>query len=144
MVSFRTAGLPDAPAVLTFWALAAENDARPADTSAAVENLIRRDPHAMILAIETAGEPQERIVGTVIAGFDGWRGHLYRLAVAPDKRRRGIGAALLQRAEQRLAALGATRADAMVLDTNPLGRQVWAAQSYKAQDTWSRWVKPLV
>ena len=37
----------------------------------------------------------EHIVGSVIAGWDGWRCHLYRLAVAPARRREGIGRALL-------------------------------------------------
>ena len=37
----------------------------------------------------------DRVVGTVIAGWDGWRAHLYRLAVAPDLRGRGIARQLL-------------------------------------------------
>jgi len=169
MIVLRAASTTDIPALLTFWATAAENDARPADSDTALLTLIRHDPQALILAVETGEigfatrferdcehgsaargtdggdgcDPPERIVGTVIAGFDGWRAHLYRLAVAPDRRRRGIGSALLERAEQRLRKLGAGRADAMVLDSNLLGRKAWAARSYQAQEEWSRWVRPL-
>jgi len=38
-----------------------------------------------------------QIVGSVIGGWDGWRGNIYRLAVLPELRRRGIGKQLLQR-----------------------------------------------
>ena len=81
------------------------------------------------------------IVGTVIAGYDGWRAHVYRLAVAPDQRRRGIGRELMRRAEARLASLGATRFDAMVLEHNGLGRTLWSSLGYTEQFDWRRWVR---
>jgi ribosomal protein S18 acetylase RimI-like enzyme len=80
--------------VLELWAVAVENDARPADTAAAVEQLVARDPEALILAVDA-----DVIVGSVIAGWDGWRYHLYRLSVHPSVRRRGIGSGSLPRAE---------------------------------------------
>jgi ribosomal protein S18 acetylase RimI-like enzyme len=83
------------------------------------------------------------IAGTVIAGWDGWRCHLYRLAVDPGRRRQGIGAALIGAAENRIRALGGTRIDAMVLDDNPGAHAIWAAHGYHRQPDWSRWVKPL-
>ena len=125
-------------AVLTFWRTAAENASRPADTGAAVAALLLRDPDALILAVEG-----DRIVGTIIAGWDGWRSHLYRLAVAPDRRRAGIGRALIAAAENRIRALGGTRMDAMVLDDNEQAWGLWAASGYHRQDNWSRWIKPL-
>jgi ribosomal protein S18 acetylase RimI-like enzyme len=102
-----------------------------------IENLIDRDPEAMTVAVAN-GE----IVGTLISGWDGWRAHLYRLAVHPDVRRRGIGKELLARAASRLAGLGAVRLDAMVLEGNELGQSIWSAQGYERQDHWRRWVRP--
>ena len=125
-------------AVLTFWATAAENAGRPADTAGAVAALHLRDPGALILAVEG-----DRIVGTIIAGWDGWRCHLYRLAVDPQRRRNGIGRALIEAAENRIRALGGTRVDAMVLDGNGKAHGVWQASGYRRQDDWSRWIKPL-
>jgi len=81
------------------------------------------------------------LIGSLIAGWDGWRAYLYRLAVRPDYRRRGVGQALLEAAEARLAGLGARRFDAMVLDGNELGRRLWQAAGYRRQDDWRRWVK---
>jgi hypothetical protein len=54
-----------------------------------------------------------------------------------------VGAALLAAAEDRFRALGGTRADAMVLDGNDLGQQLWRASGYVRQADWSRWVKAL-
>jgi ribosomal protein S18 acetylase RimI-like enzyme len=137
-VTLRPAVADDVPAVLAFWARAAENADRPADDPDAVAAVIARDPDALILATDGPD-----LVGTVIAGWDGWRCHLYRLAVAPDRRRQGIGRLLVTAAEDRFRALGGTRADAMVLDGNVPAHGVWRANGYVPQDNWSRWVKPL-
>lgn len=133
----RAAGPADLDAVLAFWKTAAEGTSISDDRDG-IERLVARDPEALILA-ERDGE----LVGTVIAGFDGWRCHLYRLAVHPDHRRRGVGGALLVAAEERFVRLGGRRADAMVLDRNELGQRAWRAAAYGPQEQWTRWVKPL-
>lgn len=133
----RAAVAADIDAVLAFWRTAAEGTSI-SDDRAGVARLVDRDPEALLLA-ERAGE----LVGTVIAGFDGWRCHLYRLAVHPDHRRRGIGGALLAAAEERFVRLGGRRADAMVLDRNDLGQAAWRAAAYGPEQQWTRWVKPL-
>ena len=137
-VTLRPAVADDVPAVLAFWARAAENADRPADDPDAVAAVIARDPGALILATDGPD-----LVGTVIAGWDGWRCHLYRLAVAPDRRRQGIGRLLTTAAEDRFRSLGGTRADAMVLDDNVPAHGVWRTGGYARQNNWSRWVKPL-
>jgi ribosomal protein S18 acetylase RimI-like enzyme len=128
----------DVDRLLGLWRDAAENAARAPDTGEAVTALLGRDPDAVIVA-EHDGE----LVGSVIAGWDGWRCHLYRLAVHPAWRRRGVGAALLRAAEDRFRVLGAARADAMVLQDNGLGQSAWRAGGYHRQDDWRRWVKEL-
>ncbi|QCX74973.1 Acetyltransferase YpeA [Streptomyces sp. YIM 121038] len=133
----RPARPGDLDAVLAFWKVAGEGTSI-SDDRAGVERLVARDPDALLLA-ERGGE----LVGTAIAGFDGWRCHLYRLAVHPDQRRRGIGSALLTAAEQRFAALGGRRADAMVLNRNERAHHAWHAAGYAPEPQWSRWVKHL-
>jgi ribosomal protein S18 acetylase RimI-like enzyme len=137
-LSLRVAFEEDVAAVLDLWDVAGENASRPADDAGAVLALMTRDREALILA-----DRDGVLVGSVIAGWDGWRYHLYRLAVHPDHRRQGVATALLDRAEQRLVAFGAKRIDAMVLDNNRLGRSIWAARGYYLQAEWSRWSKEV-
>ena len=47
-----------------------------------------------------------RVLGTVLGGYDGFRGWIYHLAVDPERRRGGIGRELMQEIERRLRALG--------------------------------------
>jgi ribosomal protein S18 acetylase RimI-like enzyme len=134
----RAAEPNELPDVLAFWRVAAEDAHRPVDTHAALATLHLRDSGALIVAVDG-----NEIVGTIIAGWDGWRCHLYRLAVAPGRRRAGIGRALVSAAEDRFRALGGTRADAMVLDGNEQAHRIWSAAGYHGQPEWSRWIKPL-
>jgi ribosomal protein S18 acetylase RimI-like enzyme len=133
----RGAALSDIDAVLAFWSEAAEGTSISDDRDG-VARLITRDPDALILA-----ERDGRLVGSVIAGFDGWRCHLYRLAVHPEQRRQGIGSALLTAAEERFVALGGRRGDAMVLERNETGQHAWRAAGYAPEEQWRRWVKHL-
>jgi ribosomal protein S18 acetylase RimI-like enzyme len=136
-VKIRTARLAEVSGLLAFWARAAEG-ASITDDADGVTRLLVRDPDALLVA-----EREGAIVGTVIAGYDGWRCHLYRLAVDPAQRRQGIAAALLAAAHERFVTLGGRRADAMVLDHNELGQHAWRAAGYHPDEQWSRWVRPL-
>ncbi|GGQ90846.1 GNAT family N-acetyltransferase [Kitasatospora griseola] len=133
----RAARPADIDAVLAFWAEAAEGTSI-SDDRAGVARLLESDPRALILA-----ERDGAILGTVIAGWDGWRCHLYRLAVHPSARRRGIGGALLAAAHTRFEELGGRRSDAMVLEHNELGQSAWRAAGYGREEQWRRWTRPL-
>lgn len=59
-----------------------------------------------------------RVLGTVMAGYDGHRGWIYALAVSPDHRHQGIARALMKRAEAALAALGCVKVNLQVRGGN--------------------------
>lgn len=135
-LEIRAASRDEVEQILQLWQVAGENVDRPVDRREAVERLLDRDPESLLVAVEGA-----QLVGTVIAGWDGWRAHLYRLAVVPEHRRRGIARSLLDAAAERLIALGASRLDAMVVDSNADGQRLWLAAGYAPQPNWRRWVQ---
>ncbi len=66
-----------------------------------------------------------RIVGSIIATFDGWRGIMYRLAVHPDHRRQQLATRLREAAEQTFARWGVRRAIAIVDASHPVAVSFW-------------------
>ena len=84
MAEIRAGWRSDVEAVLALWRAAYGPGATP-DTAVALERLLDHDPRALLVA--TA---EGRIVGTLIAAWDGWRGNMYRLVVHPSRRRQGI------------------------------------------------------
>ena len=103
MITLRTGTRGDIDAVLAFW-LEATAEPSTTDDARGLEGLLDRSPGALILAVDG-----DAIVGTIVAGWDGWRGALYRLAVLPSHRRRGIATTLVAEAEQSLRDQGARR-----------------------------------
>ncbi len=90
--------------------------------------LIAHDPDALLVAVQ-----EEAIVGSVIAAWDGWRGTVYRLAVAPSHRRRGIGSELVRTAVKRLRGVGAVRLQAIVVETDVRATGFWRASDWTEQ-----------
>jgi ribosomal protein S18 acetylase RimI-like enzyme len=133
----RTGRVDDVEAVLDLWRRA---DASPSSTESAddVRALLARDPEALLVA-EAGGE----IVGSLIVGWDGWRGTFYRLAVDPAHRRRGLGGELVRAGEERLRSLGAHRLNAIVETHEADAMAFWSAAGYELQTSRSRFVKNL-
>lgn len=59
-----------------------------------------------------------RVVGSVMAGYDGHRGWINRMAVLKSHRGQGVGARLMREAETRLAALGCRKINLQVRSAN--------------------------
>jgi ribosomal protein S18 acetylase RimI-like enzyme len=109
-VLIRSARPEDIEEVLALWS---DADAEPTHTDkpASLGLLLRHNQESVLVA-----ELNGRVLGTVIAGWDGWRGSIYRLVVHPRHRRQGLGRQLLTEAESRLSKLGAHRVQASTPD----------------------------
>jgi ribosomal protein S18 acetylase RimI-like enzyme len=127
----------DAAAILSLWS-AAEIPAGVSDTPDGLAALLRTDSGALLIAVS-----EDRVVGSLIAAWDGWRGSFYRLAVHPDRRREGIGSALLREGERRLGERGALRLTAIVADDEPLAPDFWRAAGYEQQPNRVRFLRHL-
>jgi ribosomal protein S18 acetylase RimI-like enzyme len=65
------------------------------------------------------GVVDDRIVATAMAGFDGHRGWVYYLAVAPEYRRQSCGRRIMEAVEERLLARGCPKLNIQVRTSNP-------------------------
>ncbi|MGB3374585.1 MAG: GNAT family acetyltransferase [Microbacterium sp.] len=110
----RTFHRADTEAVVALWEEA--DLTRPwNDPRADIERMLAVWPDLLVVA-----DDDGRIVGTVMAGYDGHRGWIYYLASAPDRRGEGIGRALVEEAEARLVALGCPKVQLMVRPGNEI------------------------
>lgn len=64
------------------------------------------------------GKLDGRVVATAMAGYDGHRGWINYLAVAPDLQKSGIGREIMSEAEVRLKALGCPKINVQIRTTN--------------------------
>ena len=134
----RAATNADVDAVLAVWAEARSRAAQTPDDPAVVQQLLDRDPGALLVA-ESGGE----VVGVLIAGWDGWRGNVYRLAVLPSHRRQGIARQLVEAGHERLRAQGARRVTALVGGEEGAAHRLWRALGYQRDEFVHRFVRDL-
>ena len=138
--AIRRARSDEVDQVLALWR---EADATPSptDTPDEVMKLLGETSAVLLVAIADG-----RLVATVIGGWDGWRGNIYRLAVLPAFRRRGIARALVGEAERQLRRMGAKRVSALVESDHQWATDFWdspAASGYRHDERMRRYVKTL-
>ena len=97
------------------------------DTPTEIEKKLSRDPDLFLIA-----ESDERIVGSVIGGFDGRRGLIYHLAVAPEFRAMGIGSRLMDEVESRLSAKGCLKCYLFVTVDNPEAEEYYKRRGWQS------------
>ena len=75
-----------------------------------------------------------RLVATAMVGADGHRGWVYYLAVAPDRRKRGLGEAMMRAAEDWVAARGMPKMQLMVRMENAAAAGFYHAIGYETEE----------
>jgi ribosomal protein S18 acetylase RimI-like enzyme len=126
--TIRPATPGDFEAILALWFSIERHTALP-DKPEYLQRFLDFSPDLFLVA-----EAERRIVGTVIGGWDGWRGHIARLATDPAIRRSGIARALVSEIEARLRAKGARRIYALVDRRSKLASPFWQAAGYRPDD----------
>jgi ribosomal protein S18 acetylase RimI-like enzyme len=134
----RPATHEDIDRVLALW-LDGTSVVSHTDDPEGMRILLDRDPGALLLSEDEGG----RLLGTLIAAWDGWRASMYRLVVAPGARRGGIASALVRHAEDRFRSVGARRVAANVIFDHPHAVGFWEAMGYRHESSMGRFVKML-
>jgi ribosomal protein S18 acetylase RimI-like enzyme len=76
----------------------------------------------------------ERVVGTVLAGFDGVRGWVHHLAVLSEFRRNGFASLLMDRAEAGLLELGCPKLNLQIRGSNAEVVAFYESRGHRVED----------
>ena len=96
------------------------------DSRESIGQYLLRNPTTSFVAQNDLGE----IVGEILSGHDGRRGHISHTAVQPAQRKQGIGTALVNAALQALRAEGITKVTLTTFTKNTDGNAFWQAQGF--------------
>ena len=80
------------------------------------------------------GVLEERIIGSVMGGYDGHRGWIYYLAIDPDYQHCGYGSQLIAEIEQRLRKIGCPKINLMVRNTNEAVIDFYQRRGFRADE----------
>jgi ribosomal protein S18 acetylase RimI-like enzyme len=128
--TIREVRAEESEAILALWK---ETGSGPSitDTPEHLRMLAEKAPDLFLVAEVDGG-----LVGSILGGWDNWRGHIYRLAVHPQFRRRGLARLLTAEIERRLRARGARRIYALAATKQEMGVKFWESLPYeKSKDT---------
>ena len=121
-------GLDDVPALVALWEACGLT--RPWNDPQRDARLAIAGATSTILGLYDG----ETLIAAVMVGFDGHRGWIYYLAVAPDRRREGLGRQLMDAAEAWLRDRGAPKLQLMVRASNEEALDFYEALGLERQE----------
>jgi ribosomal protein S18 acetylase RimI-like enzyme len=137
-IKIRTFRERDCRPVVALWE--ATGLARPwLDLHAEIREKRRRDRSLFIVATVRG-----TIIGAVMGAYDGRRGWVYHLSVAPEIQRRGVGKALMAELEARMARIGVVKVNVQVRHDNAEVEAFYLGLGY-ADDrvtSYGKWLVP--
>jgi ribosomal protein S18 acetylase RimI-like enzyme len=99
------------------------------DSKEYVDKFINKNPKLCFIA-----EYRDKIIGTIMAGDDGRRGHIYHLVVDTEYRNNGIGKELVNRVEKEFKDSGINKIFLVAFNTNEIGNEFWEKNGYKIRN----------
>ncbi len=108
----RSFQISDEPDVIDLWRrcnlVVPQNDPKKD-----IEMKLRVQPELFFVGVIS-----NRIVSTIMSGYDGHRGWIYYLAVDPNFQKKGIGRRMVEKAEMKLRKLGCQKINLQVRNSN--------------------------
>ncbi len=118
----------DEPSVISLWErcdlLRPWNDARKD-----IQRKLNAQPEMFLV-----GALDDEIVATVMVGYEGHRGWINYLAVAPEHRRKGLGRAMMDEAEKVLRQAGCPKVNLQIRGTNTSAFEFYRRLGYQVDD----------
>ncbi len=134
----RKMEINDYPGMYQLWANTPGIGLRKVDDSyEGIQRFLQRNPDTNFIAEE------DGIVGIILCGHDGRRGHIYHMAVDAKVRRRGVGKALVEAAVAALTEQGITRVKLDAFKDNEEGNAFWESMGFFYRTDLIYWNKSL-
>lgn len=99
------------------------------DSREGIERYLKRNPNTCFIA-----KKNNAVVGVILSGHDGRRGYIHHTAVAVNKRRQGIGKALLSAALNALEKEGINKVALVAFSKNEIGNRFWEKNGFIVRD----------
>lgn len=99
------------------------------DSREGIEKYLKRNPHTCFVA-----EEDGVLIGAILGGHDGRRGHISHAAVRQDLRRQGIGRALIDAVLEAMKAEGIVKVNFVVFKRNEEGNAFWEHLGFAARE----------
>jgi ribosomal protein S18 acetylase RimI-like enzyme len=112
--------IDDYDAALQLWQRVEGLEIAEGDDRESIAQFLVRNPGLSRVALDGPA-----VIGVVLCGHDGRRGHIYHLAVASEYRGCGLGKRLVDECLERLRATGVVRVIILVEDNNFGGAEFW-------------------
>jgi ribosomal protein S18 acetylase RimI-like enzyme len=98
------------------------------DSKKSIKKFLEKNPNLCFVA-----EIDNEIIGTVMAGNDGRRGHIYHLMVKQEYRNNGTGKKLLEKVEKALKKEGIRKVFLVAFKENKNGNKFWDNNGYNTR-----------
>ena len=128
-IVIRAFGPQDEPAVVELWETAFPDEPPCNNPTDVIDRKLSVQSDLFLVCI--AGG---RLVGTVLAGFDGVRGWVHKVAVDPGFQRKGIASRLMKAAEGGLAEMGCPKVNLQVRSLNVAVVEFYRSAGYSIED----------
>jgi ribosomal protein S18 acetylase RimI-like enzyme len=99
------------------------------DSIEAIRHKLERDADLFLVAVEGT-----TIVGTVLGTYDGRRGWINHLAVAPQQQHQKLGTRLMQEVEHRLQQKGCAKINLFILPANAAVQTFYQRLGYQRDE----------
>ena len=128
MIDIRSYHPDDEPSVIRLWKTVFPNAPSRNDPRKDIQTKSKIQPDLFLVAL--AGN---QLVGTAMAGYDGHRGWIYYLAVAPDYQRQGIGTDIMEKVEESLAQMGCPKLNLQIRADNNEVQAFYESLGYEVE-----------
>ena len=125
----RTMSIEDYEQAYTLWEKTEGIGLSDADKKENIRMYLDRNPGLSFVALS-----KDKIIGTVLCGYDGRRGFIHHLAVDMDRQRQGIGEKLVKKCLETLKQKNIQKCHIFVYRDNVSGKDFWKHIGWKLRN----------